>query len=879
MRTGKLLLSITIPTLILAAVVGAGPVFFRATVSQALDSESKEKPEILEPSGDAPVEAWREYVDDVYSRLRVEPPTAPDGSPIEVIYGDDNRKDYYDMIDPDLLVATEAVCLVVGTSSLTDNGDGTYTLAASPWIFQSGSTVCADERFRGQLAAGFCTAFLVGDDILVTAGHCVSSSSCGSTAFVFGFRKTDSVIAAPTLYSADDVYFCSGIIDRRLAGDRDHCVLQLDRPVLGRTPLPIRRTGSVADGDPLSVIGHGIILPVKEAGGAIVQNANGAVPYFQSNLDTYGGNSGSPVFSLTTYVVEGILVRGAPDFVYDPEGNCTRSNTVPNTGNTGAGLTFEEVSKTTEFAASIPPLLGSAGTITLGRNTYSCDDILSIEVEDSDLRGAGTDSAVVTASDGDTEVVSLTETPPGSGIFTGALATAPGTPVSGNGILNVGDAETILAAYYDADNGTGVPDTMTDSAATDCIAPTISNVSVQALYGTEAWIAFDTDEAATGTVHYGTECAVPAQSTNGPGQTTSHLIILTGLAPETAHLFSVEAVDAAGNSQTDDDGGLCYSFTTPFQPDYFTEQFTSDNDLNNQQLIFAPDGSPDFYEACRKVATAFPTDPAGGTVLSLGDDDSIRVLVTGGMQVSLYGISYTEFIVSSNGYITFNSGSVDFSEALSEHFGPLPHISGLYDDLNLDSGGVVSYKQLGDRVAVTFENVPEWLLTNSNSFQFEMFFDGTIAITHLNIDASDGLVGISDGNGLPPDFVESDLSGYPLCPCDGVDGDGDGICDTDDNCPYFANPDQTGCPFHGDPVPDGVTDILDLVYFANVAFREGAPIIDSTCPHAPAGRTDVDCDGDTDIIDLVLVADVAFREAPKNFCNPCACDPYPSGCP
>ena len=96
---------------------------------------------------------------------------------------------------------------------------------------------------------------------------------------------------------------------------------------------------------------------------------------------------------------------------------------------------------------------------------------------------------------------------------------------------------------------------------------------------------------------------------------------------------------------------------------------------------------------------------------------------------------------------------------------------------------------------------------------------------------------------------------------------------------YFANPDQTGCPFHGDPAPNGVIDIFDLVTCSNVAFREAPPIIDATCPHAPAGRTDVDCDGDTDIIDLVLIADVAFREAPKNFCNPCACDPYPDGCP
>ncbi|MHC4411501.1 MAG: hypothetical protein ACYSW6_00740, partial [Planctomycetota bacterium] len=38
-----------------------------------------------------------------------------------------------------------------------------------------------------------------------------------------------------------------------------------------------------------------------------------------------------------------------------------------------------------------------------------------------------------------------------------------------------------------------------------------------------------------------------------------------------------------------------------------------------------------------------------------------------------------------------------------------------------------------------------------------------IRITYLSIDAADGLAGLSDGNGLPEDFVESDFSGVTLC--------------------------------------------------------------------------------------------------------------------
>ncbi len=306
-------------------------------------------PEVEIPEPMSPAER-RDRVNSAYGQRRATSP-APTDPGTDVIYGADDRKEYYEITDPNLALAAEAVCLVVDVSEVSDNGNGTYSLATAPWTSQ----ICTDERFFGQLTAGFCTGFLVGDDLITTAGHCADVSTCGSTAFVFSWWKPDSATTAPWIVPSSDVYFCSGIIDQAYAGDLDYCVLQLDRPVTGRSPVGIRRSGSVADGDSLSVIGHGITLPLKEAGGAIVQNANGAVPWFQANLDTYGGNSGSPVFNLNTYLVEGILVRGAPDFVWDV--SCYRSNIVPNSGNPGSGLPFEEVSKTTSFESFIPLLI------------------------------------------------------------------------------------------------------------------------------------------------------------------------------------------------------------------------------------------------------------------------------------------------------------------------------------------------------------------------------------------------------------------------------------------------------------------------------------------------------------------------------------------
>jgi hypothetical protein len=640
--------------LILAIVLAGPPVVLQS--SEAPEDAGQPK-EIRHTS----VEAHRQEVNDTYSQLRGEPGEWPSD---KVIYGADNRQDIYEVTDPNILKLAQAACVVVDISEITDNGNGTYTLSTSAWTSVSGLPLCSGEPFAGQLQIGFCSGYLVGEDVLVTAGHCVSSSDCGYTAFVFGFTQIDATTPPLTVVPEDNVYFCSEIINQQLAGDNDHSVIRLDRPVVGRDPLPIRRTGSVSDGDSIIVVGHPVVLPMKASDGAIVQNANGSIPWFQANLDTYGGNSGSLVANTTDWTVEGILVRGAPDFV--DAGGCAESNRVPDTGNEGSGLEFEEVTKTTSFSQYVPALMSHAGTVEFDQDYYRCEDLAGVTVRDSGLVGAGTQNVLVTSSTGDSETLTLTETPPNSGKLVGTIATAEEAVTTEDGTLQVTHGATITAQYDDADDGTGSPATVYDNAGIDCL-------------------------------------------------------------------------------------------------DYFTEIFEADdNDLNNQTLKFIPDGSADYYAACREATSVFPTDPSGGTVLSLGDDDYEQVTLAGGAQVSLYGVSYSSFYVGSNGYITFGFSDTDLSESLEDHF-DLPRISGLFDDLNPSSAGTVSWKQLSDRAVVTYEDVTEYSPTSQNSFQIEMFFDGVITITHLTIEATDGLAGLSEGNGLPPVFVESDLSSYGPC--------------------------------------------------------------------------------------------------------------------
>lgn len=201
-------------------------------------------------------------------------------------------------------------------------------------------------------------------------------------------------------------------------------------------------------------------------------------------------------------------------------------------------------------------------------------------------------------------------------------------------------------------------------------------------------------------------------------------------------------------------------------PDFLTELFTPPTDANDTAgatYTFLPVASRSGYLACRTPASAFPTNPAGGTAIPLSDDDFVQVTLTGGAQVLFFGTSYSSFFIGSNGYITFGSGDFDLGEGIDAHF-RLPRIAALFDDINPGAGGTVTRRQLADRFAVTWQGVPEFGVTNSNNFQIELFFDGRIRITILAIAVRDGLIGLSPGNGTPAGFIESNFRGYLSVP-------------------------------------------------------------------------------------------------------------------
>jgi len=252
-----------------------------------------------------------------------------------VIYGTDDRLDIYQVTEAKSLQLASSTVALIRSDDLTVKNSDTFTISTSSYA--STYNLCQEEPFYDQRTAAFCSGFLVAPDIIVTAGHCVTSEqSCKNTSFVFDFA-VKSRGENPSEARKDDVYNCQRLIaTKAVSNGADYAVIKLDRAVTNRQPLEIRRTGQSAVGDALTVIGHPAGLPTKVSGGAKVRSLKSG--FLVANLDTYGGNSGSAVFNDRTGEVEGILVRGEVDYTY--KGNCMVSNVCTEGGCRGEDVTY-----------------------------------------------------------------------------------------------------------------------------------------------------------------------------------------------------------------------------------------------------------------------------------------------------------------------------------------------------------------------------------------------------------------------------------------------------------------------------------------------------------------------------------------------------------
>ncbi|HEX6851027.1 MAG TPA: hypothetical protein VF139_06435, partial [Candidatus Polarisedimenticolaceae bacterium] len=203
-----------------------------------------------------------------------------------------------------------------------------------------------------------------------------------------------------------------------------------------------------------------------------------------------------------------------------------------------------------------------AGTIKLDRPAYGCSGTIQVRVTDANTGSSTVSVTLASGVEPGGETIVLNETTPGSGKFTGALATTGAAPAAGDGALSVANATSITATYLDADDGQGGSNlTRTANATGDCVIPAISQVRATDINDVRATVRWDTDEASSSVVRWG-QLKPPTGTTSSSTLVTPHAVQINGLQSCTIYWYQVESEDVAGNVAVDSNGGQYHYFET-----------------------------------------------------------------------------------------------------------------------------------------------------------------------------------------------------------------------------------------------------------------------------------------------------------------------------
>lgn len=407
-------------------------------------------------------------------------------------------------------------------------------------------------------------------------------------------------------------------------------------------------------------------------------------------------------------------------------------------------------------ASPSPIACSSTGVAGFAGRAFQPGSTVAISVVDCDLNTDDTVTDTVTvhvSSDSDPtgfDIV-LVEEDPAASTFTGSIQLV--SSAGGSGLFAL-DGDEIVLEYLDemdASGGTNV--TVTDTARVDGSIAAPTSVAAVDFGPDSATIQVVSDEPVRVTIRYGLSCGSLVDEVVRLAYGTEQDIVISGLEDTFTYFYELVLTDQAGNTATYRDGGDCWSFTVPDALDFYAEQFGS-FDLQNTMITFIPIDSADVYAPCPQPISSLPFG-TGGSTAGLGDDAYETVSLP--FPFDFYDGSFSTAYIGSNGYVTFAAGDTTYSETWGAHFDQ-PRISMLFDDLNPSDGGTVTYGQQGDAFVVTWQGIPEFSSSNSNTFQVAWRQNGEIVMAWMGIDSGDSIVGLSPGGGLASNFVPNDLS-------------------------------------------------------------------------------------------------------------------------
>jgi serine protease AprX len=202
----------------------------------------------------------------------------------------------------------------------------------------------------------------------------------------------------------------------------------------------------------------------------------------------------------------------------------------------------------------LAPGANGQGVVFLDNTVYTTNDVVTVEVGDSDLAGTGqaTASFVASSRTNRTTVTLFETTHPG--LFRGSL-----TLVGGNAATNqllVRNGDTITATYFDASANSNV----TATATIDTVPPVISQVAATTDYY-NAQVTWLTSKPANSSVQY-SESPLPDRVSYVATLVTNHAVTVSGLSANRVYYYQVVSTDQAGNTTVDDNNGNLFTFQT-----------------------------------------------------------------------------------------------------------------------------------------------------------------------------------------------------------------------------------------------------------------------------------------------------------------------------
>ncbi|PKV51900.1 trypsin-like peptidase [Aquimarina sp. MAR_2010_214] len=217
-----------------------------------------------------------------------------------------------------ILRRNESVGIIIEKEKINKISEDIYQLDISNSLERT-YNLCSNIPFRTQPTVGIGTTFIIGENEMITANH-VFNKKLEDYVIVFGFEMLNKNGIIQTVINVKDIYYPQKKIYN--SEIYDVVIYELDRPVK-RPVLEWKRSSSLKEGNEIYMIGHPSGIPKKIAVNAsVIKNSHDQ--YFYTSLDSFQGNSGSPVFDFNTHKVIGVLVSGELDYTFN--GNCNELN-------------------------------------------------------------------------------------------------------------------------------------------------------------------------------------------------------------------------------------------------------------------------------------------------------------------------------------------------------------------------------------------------------------------------------------------------------------------------------------------------------------------------------------------------------------------------